>query len=212
MTDIQNLFQNKQLLNQALQLSRNGKRAGYERLEFLGDRVIGLVVSEMLYRIFPKEQEGALAKRFVALVREETLADVARQIGLDVLMNTNEDELRHNNSVLSDLCESVMAALYLDKGLDIVKEFMEPIWMPLIRADIKIPQDSKSTLQEWAQKKHKQLPVYQLLERSGPDHQPVFTVSVTVGKKTVVGTGNNKKLAEQAAAETFLKEYKNGYK
>ena len=212
MTDIQDLFQNKQLLNQALQLSRNGKRAGYERLEFLGDRVIGLVVSEMLYQTFPKELEGALAKRFVSLVREETLADVARQIGLDKLMNTNENELRRNNSVLADLCESVMAALYLDKGLSVVKQFMEPIWQPLMQADIKIPQDSKSTLQEWAQKKYKQLPVYQLLERSGPDHQPVFTVSVTVGEKTVSGTGNNKKLAEQAAAETFLKEYKNGYK
>ena len=212
MMDIQNLFQNEKLLEQALQLSHNGKKAGYERLEFLGDRVIGLVVSEMLYQTFPKEQEGGLAKRFSVLVREETLANVARQIGLDVLMKTNENELRQNNSVLSDLCESVMAALYLDRGLEVVRQFMEPIWEPLIQADVKIPQDPKSELQEWTQKRYKRLPVYRFLERSGTDHQPVFKVSVTVGKHTTVGTGNSKKQAEQSAAEVFLKEYKNEHK
>jgi ribonuclease-3 len=105
-----------------------------------------------------------------------------------------------------------MAALYLDRGLEVVRQFMEPIWKPLIQADVKIPQDPKSELQEWTQKRYKKLPVYRFLERSGSDHQPVFKVSVTVGEHTTVGIGNSKKQAEQSAAEVFLKEYKNGHK
>ena len=198
------------LLNDALQLSQKGKRPKYERLEFLGDRVIGLVVSEMLYKTFPTEAEGPMAKRFVALTREETLADIARQIGLPDLIKTTENELRQNNSVLSDVCEAVIAALYLDQGLSAVKRFMKPLWLPLIQAEPDIPQDSKSELQEWAQKKYKCLPKYELTNRTGPDHSPVFTVTVRIGGKSAIGKGASKKLAEHNAAETLLKEIKNG--
>ncbi|MBQ7412808.1 MAG: ribonuclease III [Alphaproteobacteria bacterium] len=203
---------NKSLLNQALTLSGHGKKAAYERLEFLGDRVVGLVVAELLYKTFPTEAEGPMAKRFVALTREEALAEIADQIGLPDKLITNEDELRHNASVLSDVCEAVVAALYLDKGLKAVKEFMIPLWMPLIQSETQIPQDAKSALQEWSQKKYKELPVYQLVDRNGPDHQPTFTVQVQIRNKKVIGQGNSKKTAEQNAAEEFLKEIKNGYK
>ena len=197
-------------LNDALQLSHKGKRPKYERLEFLGDRVIGLVVSEMLYETFPLEAEGSMAKRFVSLTREETLADIARQIGLPDMIKTTENELRQNNSVLSDVCEAVMAALYLDQGLSAVKKFMKPLWLPLIQAEPDIPQDSKSELQEWAQKKYKKLPEYELTDRSGPDHSPVFTITVRVGKQSATGQGSSKKLAEQDAAQTLLRKIKNG--
>lgn len=200
------VFHDKSLFKQALRLSHNGRPAGYERLEFLGDRVLGLVVAEMLYRRFPNEREGAMAKRFVALVREETLARVAQDLGLPALLSTNETALRHNASVLSDVCEAIIAALYLDQGLTAVQAFMEPIWSRLIEAEVQIPQDAKSALQEWAQKKFKVLPTYTLLSRTGPDHSPVFTVQVQIGDRTITGTGSNKKLAEQSAATNFLED------
>ncbi len=200
------VFHDKSLFKQALRLSHNGRPAGYERLEFLGDRVLGLVVAEMLYRRFPNEREGAMAKRFVALVREETLAGVAQDLGLPALLSTNEAALRHNASVLSDVCEAIIAALYLDQGLAAVQAFMEPIWSRLIEAEVQIPQDAKSALQEWAQKKFKVLPTYTLLSRTGPDHSPVFTVQVQIGDRTITGTGSNKKLAEQSAATNFLED------
>lgn len=200
------VFHDKSLFKKALRLSHNGRPAGYERLEFLGDRVLGLVVAEMLYRRFPNEREGAMAKRFVALVREETLAGVAQDLGLPALLSTNETALRHNASVLSDVCEAIIAALYLDQGLAAVQAFMDPIWSRLIEAEVQIPQDAKSALQEWAQKKFKVLPTYTLLSRTGPDHSPVFTVQVQIGDRTITGTGSNKKLAEQSAATNFLED------
>lgn len=202
----------QKLLKEALQLSSGGKRPTYERLEFLGDRVIGLIVAEMLYQKFPKEEEGAMAKRFVALTREETLAEIARNIGLPDLIKTNQDTLRQNDSVLSDVCEAVVAALYLDQGLDAVRKFMKPLWEPILATEIQIPQDAKSELQEWCQKKYKELPTYELTDRSGPDHQPIFRIQVQIKKKKAFGTGTSKKLAEQNAAETLLKELKHGNK
>ncbi len=198
------LFHNKDLFHQALRPARCGRSADYERLEFVGDRVIGLVVAELLYQTFPTEKEGSLAKRFVALTREETLADIAFAMGLPELLKTKENELRHNASVLSDVCEAVIAALYLDQGLKAVQDFMTPIWMPLIHANKQAPQDAKSALQEWVQKKYKTLPVYTVTDHSGPDHQPVFTVTVTVGKHAAIGRGSSKKAAEQQAAQNLL--------
>lgn len=202
----------EKLLSKALQLSSGGKRPTYERLEFLGDRVIGLVVAEVLYQKFPKEDEGAMAKRFVALTREETLADIARSIGLPALIKTTQDALRQNDSVLSDVCEAVVAALYLDKGLNAVREFMKPLLEPILATEIQIPQDAKSELQELCQKKYKELPTYTLMERSGPDHQPLFRIQVQIRKKKAWGIGSSKKLAEQNAAENLLKDLKHGNK
>ena len=202
----------EKLLEKALQLSSGGKRPTYERLEFLGDRVIGLIVAEMLYKTFPKEEEGAMAKRFVALTREETLADIAKEIGLPNLIKTQQDDLRQNSSVLSDVCEAVIAALYLDKGLNAVRDFMASLWQPLIEAEIQIPQDAKSELQELCQKKYKEIPTYELTERTGHDHQPVFKIQVKIRKNKAIGIGSSKKLAEQNAAENLLKDLKNGHK
>ena len=205
--DIQNLFKNKSLLRQALTLAHHGKTASYERLEFLGDRVLGLVVATMLYEQHPDEKEGILARRFTELVREETLADVAHSLSLPDLLITNEDELRQNQSILADVCEALLGALYLDQGLKAVQNFILPIWLPLMRQNKKAPKDAKSTLQEWAQKKGYALPQYTVLKKTGPDHAPAFEMMVSIPDvESAIGTGDSKKTAEQQAAQALLEK------
>ena len=199
-------FKNKQLFNMAIQLPKDGQKAGYERLEFLGDRVVGLIVAQMLYENFPNEPEGDLAKRFVQLVCAKTLAKIATLWGLDNIIKTENKKLQHNKNILSDMCESVMAALYLDQGLEKVQEVMKPTWEPLMKSYEHAPQDYKSKLQEWTQKNFQVLPTYQLLEREGPAHKPVFTVSVEAGPYHKMAKGTSRKQAEQNAAIEILKE------
>lgn len=201
------LFHNPDLLKQALTLSHHGKSAPYERLEFLGDRVLGLIVADMLYHTFGKEKEGELARRFTGLVREETLALVAEKLKLGDLLITNENELRTNQSILADVCEAVLGALYLDRGLEVVRSFMEPIWTPLLHVNRKAPKDAKSALQEWAQGNGYKLPVYTLVEKIGEEHAPLFVMKAEVTDfGHAIGQGGNKKSAEQAAAENLLKQ------
>lgn len=205
--DIQSLFKDKTCLTTALTLSHHGKSAPYERLEFLGDRVLGLVIAEYLYRKFPKEKEGELARRHTALVREETLAEIAIDMGIPSLIKTKEDELRSNPSILSDVCEAVLGALYLDQGIQKVKEFMLPFWMPYVEANKEAPKDAKSALQEWAQKHAFDLPVYSVLKRAGTDHEPYFFMQVEImGAGLAHGEGKSKKIAEQNAADNLLKQ------
>ena len=206
---LEKLFRNKELLKQALTLSHHGKSAPYERLEFLGDRVLGLIIADMLYHTFDKEKEGELARRFTGLVREETLAQIALQLNLGDMMITKEHELRTNRSVLSDVCEAVLGALYLDSGLEAVRSFMEPIWTPLLHMDKKAPKDAKSALQEWAQQHGHKLPVYTLIDKTGEEHAPKFIMQVDVeGLGQAIGEGTNKKTAEQTAASNLLKQVK----
>lgn len=204
---LKKLFHNQELLKQALTLSHHGKPAPYERLEFLGDRVLGLIVADMLYHTFGNEKEGELARRFTGLVREEALAQIAKKLGLGEMMITNEHELRNNHSILSDVCEAILGAMYLDSGLEAVRSFMEPIWTPLLHTDKKAPKDAKSSLQEWAQKNGYPLPVYTLLSKTGEEHTPVFTIQAEViGIGQATGDGTNKKTAEQSAASNLLKQ------
>ncbi len=205
MSDIQTLFNDQTLLRQALTLAHHGRTASYERLEFLGDRVLGLVVAEMLYLHHPMEKEGALARRFTELVREETLAEVAEKLGLPTLLITRENELRHNPSVLSDVCEAVLGALFLDQGLETVRQFIHPLWLPLMHRNKQAPKDAKSALQELAQKRGLPLPSYIVLKKSGPEHAPLFDIQVTIPDiGTAIGTGESKKIAEQHAAQNLL--------
>jgi ribonuclease-3 len=206
---LEKLFHNQELLKQALTLSHHGKSAPYERLEFLGDRVLGLIIADMLYHTFDKEKEGELARRFTGLVREETLAQIAVQLNLGEKMITKEHELRTNRSVLSDVCEAVLGAMYLDSGLETVRAFMEPIWTPLLHMDKKAPKDAKSALQEWAQQHGHKLPVYTLIDKTGEEHAPKFIMQVDVeGLGQAIGEGTNKKTAEQTAASNLLKQVK----
>jgi len=189
--------------------ARKGNRGHYERLEFLGDRVLGLIVADLLFERFPREAEGALAKRHAALVRGEALATVAEKIGLPdvIIMAPNEVDsgLQHNRAALANACEAVIAALYLDGGLATARRFVATHWTALIEADEEPPRDAKTSLQEWAQARGLPLPSYNELERQGPAHDPVFTMEVQVQDlPAATGAGRSKRQAEQVAAQALL--------
>ena len=181
----------------------------YQRLEFVGDRVLGLIIAERLYRDFPEEREGALAKRFAMLVRREALAEVAGKIGLGPYITISKSEAevggRENPAILADCCEALIGALFLDGGLEPARRFVEAQWRALIEADLRPPEEAKTALQEWAQARALDLPVYREVDRRGPDHDPTFTVEVTVqDRPPAQGCGRSKRLAEQAAAARLL--------
>jgi len=181
----------------------------YERLEFLGDRVLALVVADMLYEAFPDEDEGALAKRLVALVRQETLAEVAMRLAIAPLirLSRGEEEAggRENPAILADVCESLIGAVYRDGGMVPARAFIRRHWSSLMEGTAEPPKDAKTSLQEWAQGRGLALPAYRQISRSGPDHAPLFTIEVGVGDfPPERGEGPTKRSAEQAAAERLL--------
>jgi ribonuclease-3 len=185
------------------------KQADNQRLEFLGDRVLGLIVAEMLFQSFPEEDEGALAKRLAALVRQDGLAQVAHGLGLGrfLVLSKGEEESggRDNQATLADACEAIIGALYLDGGIDVARRFVERHWQPMMSADLAPPQDAKTALQEWAQAAGLSLPRYRVIRSEGPPHDPVFEVEATVeGYPSRSGTGRSKRAAEQAAATQLL--------
>ena len=180
-----------------------------ERMEFLGDRVLGLVVADMLLQAYGNSDEGELALRFNALVRKETCAEVALELDLGAALFMSAGEVqsggRENKSILGDACEAVIAAIYLDGGFDEARNFVERFWRTRLINLKRPPRDAKSALQEWAQSLKLPTPRYVLVERSGPDHAPSFIISVEVGDRPPVsGQGLAKRNAEQAAAEAFL--------
>ncbi|HTO82545.1 MAG TPA: ribonuclease III [Methylomirabilota bacterium] len=188
---------------------RPAKQRGYERLEFLGDRVLGLVVADLLYGTFPEEDEGALAKRLAALARKDTLARVARaaDLGAHLILSRAEAGAggRSNPALLADACEAVIGALYLDGGLPAAAGFIRRYWHPLMAAEVRPPQDAKTSLQEWAQGAGLPLPVYRTVRTEGPPHEPLFAVEASVeGQAPVTGSGRTKRAAEQAAATALL--------
>lgn len=206
MDRIKPLFKNIKLYEQATLLALSGKKSGYERLEFLGDRVLGLIVAEMLYKAYPNEAEGLLAKRFVALTCGKTLAKVTRSWELDTFSNKKAKCIRHNQSILSDVCESIIGALYLDQGLNSTKNLIYPIWEPLMRSYEQPPQDAKSALQEYSQKNFGIIPIYTLLGKKGQPHAPEFTIKLEVSNYTKTAKGRSIKKAEQEAAKSLLEE------
>lgn len=189
--------------------ARRGER-GNERLEFLGDRVLGLVVAEMLFHQFPKEREGDLARRHARLVERRTLAQLATQIGLGrfLVLSRGDDDAgnRGNAGILADAMEAVIAAIYLDGGFDVVRVFIERFLVPLMEANIAPPRDAKTSLQEWALGRGLPLPAYQVVSQSGPSHDPVFEISVEVsGFPPQLARGRSKREAERQAASQLLR-------
>lgn len=200
------VFENKSLFKTALTLARGSHTAAYERLEFLGDRVLGLVIANILYHRFPNEKEGVWAVRFTTLVCEKTLSQIARKIGLGTALITNEEALRDNDSILCDVCEAVLGALFLEKGLDYVTAVIEELWEEFFVNADHLQKDPKSELQEWAQQHVGAVPVYTVLEQTGPDHDPIFKVKVEVlYQPSVIGIGHSKKDAMRDSAERLLK-------
>jgi ribonuclease III len=184
-------------------------RRGYDRLEFLGDRVLGLVVADLLWRRFETEAEGLLTRRHTHLVRRETLARVAKTIGLGRHLVLSRAETAAgaaaNPAILADACEAVIAAIYLDGGFDASAGFVRRLWEPLIGAMDGPPRDPKTALQEWAQARGLGLPHYQLVATSGPDHAPLFTVAASItGGEAASATASAKRTAEAGAAAALL--------
>lgn len=181
-----------------------------ERLEFLGDRVLGLVVAEILFQRFPGEEEGELARRYAGLTSREGLVRVAANIDLDrfiqVQLGDKETAKRSQPSVAADTLEAVLGALYLDGGLEPASAFITKHWEGLMEEDLSPPKDAKTALQEWAQARGLGLPAYEVVTREGPDHAPTFTLSVAIkGHGATTGQGGSRRGAEQAAAEALLK-------
>jgi ribonuclease-3 len=192
----------------ALKGARN--RAGsYQRLEFLGDHVLGLVISDMLFRAFPKADEGELSRRLADLVRKETCAEIARAVDLGAAIRLGSSEAnagaRTRLAILADVCEAVIGAVYLDGGYKAAEALVERLWKVRMSATAQPLRDPKTVLQEWAQARGLPTPVYREVARSGPDHNPVFRVAVTLpGFAPAEGSGRAKRGAEQAAAAAML--------
>lgn len=213
-TWVQHRFGDQSVLIEALthpSATRRGKNAprNNQRLEFLGDRVLGLVVAHLLIARFPQEDEGPLSRRHAALVRRETLAEIAGAFGLgDMLIFARSEEAgngRVNPSILADALEALIGALYLDGGLEPAERFVRAQWEPHVSGMGQPPRDAKTALQEWAQGRGLNLPIYTLVDTSGPAHAPRFEVRVTLADfRPMVASASSKRQAEQAAAKALL--------
>ena len=208
-------FHRPELLREALThrsalQGRGRSRDSNERLEFIGDRVLGLLMAEWLAERFPREQEGDLGRRLAHLVSQTVLAEVAEDIGLGTALSVAPGEARagvkRRATVLADGLEAALGALYLDGGLDRARAFVRRAWEPVMGAQVEPPKDAKTRVQEWAQKYAHDLPQYQVTARSGPPHAPEFTITVSVGGLSATGTAGSKRQAEQKAAARLLKE------
>lgn len=207
-------FRESTLMKQALThpscaQTRNDLPYNNQRLEFLGDAVLGMVVTQMLYEMYPHEQEGELARRLSALVCGERLVEVARSINLGdalILSASEEDhDGRNNPSNLEDACEALIGALYLDGGFEAAQQFIYQHWHDLAQSVTHAPKDAKTALQEWAQARSLPLPDYVVIDETGPAHAPMFTIEVRVKNNgQAQATAASKKLAERMAAEALL--------
>lgn len=179
-----------------------------ERLEFIGDRVLGLVVAEWLIERFPNEQEGKLGPRLAALVSKPSLAQIAEGNGLAKMLSVAPGEARRGVSgqatVLADALEAIIGALYLDAGLAPARDFIRRVMGGVVDRQFIPPKDPKTALQEWALKRALALPAYEVLEQSGPSHAPHFVIQVSVGEAQASGEAGSKRAAEQEAAQALL--------
>ncbi len=209
-------FKNKQILSRAvthtsMMVGGGQVDASYERLEFLGDRVLGLVMAQWLLDVFSQENEGAIAKRHAALVCGEILAKIANEIALGHYITMSEAEKKSGGqkkeTILADCMEALIGAVYSDGGLMAAEKMVKALWNERIHESLKPPIDYKSALQEWLQGRGMGLPEYRFIDREGPDHQPVFTVECHVeGQEIAVAVGESKKAAEKLAAERMLEQ------
>lgn len=205
-------FARREVLEIALTHASAGgarRRDTYQRLEFLGDRVLGLVVADLLMRRHRDETEGDLARRHARLVERRSLVEVAEEIGLGAYLRMSDGEAgsgaRDNPAILADAMEAVIGAIYRDAGLEAAAAVIERLWSDMLTGQEEPPLDPKTGLQEWAQGGGLALPAYRIVRRAGPDHEPVFTVEVKVGdRQPVQATGGSRRAAERAAAVAML--------
>ena len=199
------------LYHRALTHGSTGQ-ADYQRLEFLGDRILGLVIADMLYHRYAEEAEGRLSHRLNALVSGLTCADIARQVGvpdqLRLGKQARDDGAQQSDNVLGDVMEALIGALYLDHGIDAARALIERLWGPLIETANGAPKHPKSALQEWCAAHGRKVPEYVITKKQGPPHAMIFEITVTVkGFDPVTATAHSKQAAETAAALAFLDVY-----
>ena len=198
-------FRDRNLLLDAIKKNNKNDQSknSFERLEFLGDRVLSLIVSDLLLERFPSANEGELSRRLVGLIRRETLATIAKNI---VLISISE---KKNVNALADGLEALIGAIFCDGGIKHAKQFIVKFWSKIIDEQYSPPVDAKSKLQEILQAKGKPLPVYHNLGHKGPDHMPTFSVKLEISEEKIVfGKGETKRIAEQEAAKIMLKKVK----
>ena len=204
-------FHNQKLLTKCFTHKSYNPIDNNEKLEFLGDRVLGLIISQNLLKFFPKDKEGDLDKKLASLVNKNECAKIAKDINLQdyILIKNSKNNPNIENKVLSDCLESVIGCIYLDQGLDIAEKFIIKNWRKYLNKSLITERDSKTRLQEYSLKHYKLLPIYKLLDNKGPRHKPLIKVSVKIkDSKNITATGNSKKEAEQKAAKKLLTSLK----
>ena len=201
-------FKNTDLLIKALTHKSFNSKDNNEKIEFLGDRVLGLVIAKKLLEIYPDEKEGILDKKFASLVNKKTCLEIAKKIELEkyiLTFNPKNKKIKIEDKVISDSCEALIGAIYLEKGFTTVEKFILELWENKINESVITPIDAKTKLQELSLKKFKKLPIYKLISNTGPRHKPIFKIAVKLqNTKFFTAEGNSKKNAEQNAAQLCL--------
>ena len=205
-------FKDLNLLKKALTHKSYDSVNNNEKIEFLGDRVLGLVIAKKLLEIYPNEKEGILDKKFASLVNKNTCLEIAKNIKLENFIQTfnpKNKSIKIEDKIISDCCEALVGAIYLEKGFGIVEKFILDLWQNHIKRSVITQVDAKTKLQELALKNFKKLPIYKLISNSGPRHKPLFKVGVKLpNTKFFIATGKSKKDAEQNAAIICLQNIK----
>ena len=202
-------FKNLNYLKRSITHKSYDPLNNYEKLEFLGDRILGFVISKKLIELYPDQKEGFLDKKLASLVNKNKCLEISKNFKLDNYVLTGNLKAKKNlieNKIISDACEALIGAIYLDQGFNAVEKFIIKFWRDHLKINLEDQIDSKTKLQEYSLKKYKILPSYKLLNSSGPHHKPVFKVGVKLkNTKFIYALGNSKKEAEQKAATLFLK-------
>jgi len=206
-------FKDKNLLIQSLTHKSYDKNINNEKLEFLGDRVLGFVIAKELLKLYPKEKEGILDKKLASLVNKKKCYDVCKFLQLNKIIKTSTSNKINNiieNKIISDACEAIIGAIFLDQGIKVAEKVILHLWSTDLKNSVKTEIDAKTRLQEYSLKEFKVLPIYKLLESKGPNHKPIFKIQVKIkNSKPEFGLGSSKKIAEQNAANKLMTKLNN---
>ena len=201
-------FKNVSNLKKAITHKSYDSTNNYEKLEFLGDRILGLIISKKLLEIYPEEKEGALDKKLASLVNKNRCCEIGKILNLDkyIFTGNKKNNSKIENKIISDCIEALIGAVYYEKGFNVTEKFILDMWKNLINESKITFVDAKTKLQEYSLKKFKKLPTYKLISHTGPKHKPEFRIAVRLkDSKFIEGIGNSKKKAEQSAANLYLK-------
>ena len=206
-------FKNRDLLLQSLTHKSYDKYLNNEKLEFLGDRVLGFVIAKKLLELYPDEKEGILDKKLASLVNKKKCYDVGKFLKLNKVVKTNNSAKNNNNiesKIISDACEAIIGAIFLEHGINVAEKTILNLWSKDLKNSVETQIDAKTRLQEYSLKEFKVLPVYKLIESKGPNHKPTFKIQVKIkNTKAELGHGSSKKIAEQNAAKKLIDKINN---